>query len=99
MGNGTIDFGRSLVYSGLGLTVVFLALVSLAIMIVVFSKVFSAMEKAVGAGESPQSAAVPDAGGDDLDTVAAILAAVTADAAARRENVVVTSINEIGRHV
>ena len=89
MGNTTISFAESLVYSSLGITVVFLALVSLALVIVLFSKIFSALNKAVA--ESPKTAS---AQGEDAGIIAAIVAVVTQDAASRGEQIVVTSINE-----
>ena len=89
MGNTTISFAESLVYSSLGITVVFLALVSLALVIVLFSKIFSGLNKA--AAESPKTAS---AQGEDAGIIAAIVAVVTQDAASRGEQIVVTSINE-----
>ncbi|GMO53549.1 MAG: hypothetical protein Pg6C_19940 [Treponemataceae bacterium] len=97
MGNGgAISFAESAVYSGLGLTVVFLALVSLAVMIIIFSKVFSSLNTGSReSAKSPATAAAAGIGGEDLETLAAVLASVIEDANARREPVIVTSINEV----
>lgn len=91
---GALSFSESLVYSSLGITVVFLALVSLAIVIVLFSKIFSGLNKVAGTAEAPKTAAVQSAAGEDAGVIAAILAAVTQDASERGGQVVITSINE-----
>ena len=92
MGNTTISFAQSLVYSSLGVTVVFLALVSLALVIVIFSKIFSALNKTMA--EPPKAVPAQGAAGEDAGIIAAILAVVTQDAEARGEHIVITSINE-----
>jgi Na+-transporting methylmalonyl-CoA/oxaloacetate decarboxylase gamma subunit len=97
MGNGgMIGLTQSLVYSGLGLSVVFLALLALAIVIVIFSRIFSRFGgTAAETGNNAAARPGPAPDGEDLETLAAVIAAVTEDAYAYREDVIIRSITEI----
>jgi sodium pump decarboxylase gamma subunit len=92
--------------SGLGLLVVFLALIALALMIIIFSKIFAKLSlvigedettaKGVGTANSGAKATVqPKNDNNDLELVSAIIAAVTEEAYSSMKNVTVTSIKEI----
>ncbi|MDR1831663.1 MAG: OadG family protein [Fusobacteriaceae bacterium] len=86
---------EALLISGLGLSVVFLALAMLALVIIIFSifaKKTGLDETAAPAGATTGASA---GGEEDLGVVAAIIAAVTEDGYRRKENLVVTSIREI----
>jgi sodium pump decarboxylase gamma subunit len=96
----------AIVYSGLGILVVFLALIALALMIIIFSKIFAKLSVVVGEDKtvakdvgittsSVKSTVQPKNDDNDLELVSAIIAAVTEDAYSSMKNVRVTSIKEI----
>ncbi|MDR1835777.1 MAG: OadG family protein [Fusobacteriaceae bacterium] len=100
MGSQGISIGTSLVYSALGLSVVFSALVALALVIILFSKIVkkTGIETAEAGAKTQGTAggaAAAEGNGEDLSLLAAIIAAVTEDARQHKESVVVTSIREI----
>lgn len=90
-------FIQAMGISGVGLAIVFLALISIALMILLFSKIFTSSETEVKKPVQqnvpvPQSAPIAQASNDDSELVAAIIAAVSEEAGS---DAMITSITEV----
>ena len=101
MGSQGIPFTNSLIYSGLGLAVVFLALAMLAVVIILFSRLFKGTT-VEGTKTTPATGKnflteelVGVSQKEELDLIAAIIAAVVENARSQKESVIVTSIREL----
>lgn len=93
MWTGDVTMADAVLISGLGLLVVFAALASLAIAIIIISKILGALIKT----DAPKAAAAAVAPVPALDeeTYAVLLAAVSEEARLSGEEIRVTSIKEL----
>lgn len=90
--SNVMSFGESAIISALGLTIVFMALVSLAVLILIFSKVF----EAIIPKEVPVKAEVKKSPEVDNDEEYAVLiSAVNEEIKSLRGNYRITSIKEV----
>ena len=89
-----MSMAEALMISGLGLLVVFAALASLAIAIIIISKVLSVILKSDVPKAAAAAAAAPVPAIDD-ETYAVLLAAVSEEARLTGEEIRVTSIREL----
>ncbi len=90
----TMSIGTSLIYSLLGLTVVFLALISLSVAIIISSKVIRAIE-----GKAGQTKAAPAAPAksdeEDKELLAVLASVISEDLGSGPDEIRITSVTEL----
>ncbi len=90
-----MSIGEALIYSLLGLTVVFLALISLSVAIIISSKIIRAIEGAAGHTKAAPKAAPAVSDEEDKELLAVLASVICEDLGAGPDEIRITSVTEL----
>ena len=91
----TMSLGTALVYSLLGLTVVFLALISLSVAIIISSKIIRSIEGAASHSKAPTKAAPVVSDEEDKELLAVLASVISEDLGSGPDEIRITSVTEL----